>query len=486
MIGLGLALCVLAIQTPARAAYDVHFSGTRPLTMEVQAHLDVVDGRLLVATGGGIDQLPNQWATFVHGLAVQTAAGRTLHAQLAGPEGFQLDSVYTGSVSLQYTVDLEYATKPWPPGNEQAGLWRANTLYSVTKPIFVTSSGNATAIVRFHLPDGWMADTPWQPLPDTSNAFVARSRAELVENSIVLGSDPGPTFREGAFTLVLGLVGPDHETANLLRETLGAALHHVIGVFDQTPPSRFMLTILYTDQDDGESFETSAAIATATVPRADNRQLWGNDLAHELYHIWIGGKLHGADPSFEWFDEGFTDYYADLALVQGGLISHESFLVKMEKVMGRYGYFVWSPLFQAKSLAAASANKGRNRFGVYDGGWAAAFCLDVMIQQHTGGRRTLDDFMRTLYDRFALTARAFTLDDLSKTASDVAGADLRAFFHDHVTEPAPLPLEQCLAGAGLEGAFQQYAAELWLSPDPHATPEATAVLARIMSRGTRP
>jgi hypothetical protein len=58
----------------------------------------------------------------------------------------------------------------------------------------------------------------------------------------------------------------------------------------------------------------------------------------------------------------------------------------MEKVLGLYLYFNWSPAFDGTSLKQAGSKPGRYRLGIYDGGWAAAFCLDVMIRDETDGR----------------------------------------------------------------------------------------------------
>lgn len=464
-------IAALALSLPTdTATYRVYVSATDPLHPHIAADVTLADGRLLVGRGGGIDHLENAWATFIEDLSVRDPSGRELEVSSNGPEGWTVAEDYSGHVQLSYTANLEFTTSRWPPGNEQAGLWNGTELYVVTKALFVRTSSSSPAIVSFDLPAGWSASTPWDPVPGHTATFRTVADNRLIENTVVVGPHPPLIVEAGRFTLVLALVGLDPSSAELVSSTLGVVAEHVGRLFDETPPSRYMMTLLYPLPDDGEGFETSAAFATATRPREDNKMLWGNNLAHELYHVWIGGYIAGTDETFEWFDEGFTDYYADLTLVQEGLIESTDFMRKMEKVMARYGYFVWTSVFPRVSLAEASRNKGRNRFAVYDGGWSAAFCLDVRIRKSTDDRRSLDDLMRLLYDRFAKTHSRFTILQLAAAVRETTGDDLDDFFNRHVLADVPLPLEDCLQDVGLEGAFQQYAAELWLSQDPLADP----------------
>src|SRR5690349_14383559 len=125
----------------ATASYEVRFDGGR--VVHIQAKLPAGDGRLLIAQYGGIDHLPNQWATFVHIL-------EPANARLTGSAGWTIDA--KGAIDVRYDVDLAYAVGQWPAGNEQSGRLFANALYSVTKPLFVYTSGTTDARVRFHLP----------------------------------------------------------------------------------------------------------------------------------------------------------------------------------------------------------------------------------------------------------------------------------------------------------------------------------------------
>lgn len=113
--------------------------------------------------------------------------------------------------------------------------------------------------------------------------------------------------------------------------------------------------------------------------------------------------------------------------------------------------------------------KTYNRAGVYNGGWAATFCLDVMIQEETHGARDIDDLFRLLLDQFGLHDKRYTSVDLAFAASEVAGDDLSDFFRTHIAGTDPLPVKDCLRRAGFNAQILNYAGEAFIAPNNSAT-----------------
>lgn len=109
---LAFAAPLLASTATYRVVYD------RSPRLHVTASLPAGDGRLLIGTGGGIDHLPDQWATFVRDLHVTTEDGGAVSVTPAGKEGWHIET--SAPVRVRYDVDLSYATGQWPAGNEQA------------------------------------------------------------------------------------------------------------------------------------------------------------------------------------------------------------------------------------------------------------------------------------------------------------------------------------------------------------------------------
>ena len=116
------------------------------------------------------------------------------------------------------------------------------------------------------------------------------------------------------------------------------------------------------------------------------------------------------------------------------------------------------------SLLKAGENKGKYRFLVYNGGWAVAMALDVTIMEKTDGKKTLDDFMEAMFNKYSTTPYTFT--DLVKTANEVAGSDLSDFFAQYVEGTKLLPLRDYLGKLGYKMLDVLYDAEIYLIPKP--------------------
>jgi predicted metalloprotease with PDZ domain len=434
-------------------------------TMHVRASLPAGDGRLLVATGGGIDHLPNEWATFVRNIRATETTGADVAIRSIGKEGWR--SMSSGPLTLDYEVDLSYARGKWPAGNEQAGRLffdadgtTARTLFTITKPLFVYTTGLREAVVRFALPRSWNAATPWTVEGDS---FRVSNATRLTRNSVVLGVFPSQRLRVGTFEATVATPGlPDATStlATVLRQMGVVALK----LFPGTPPGAYLMTFFREDTEDGESFEDSAALTSPDPLDETGMVITGNTVVHELLHHWFGGMLQPASrDSLAWFSEGFTEYYANRILARSGSVPAALMRRKLANVLTGYTYFFESPLYNGVSLASAGLRKGSYRFGVYNGGWAVALSLDVQLRTESNGRRSLDDVLVLLFQRHGVSGRPLTERDVQRAVSDVAGRDMAPFFARYVDAHEALPLRETLGALGLSLRGQPYAADLYLT-----------------------
>jgi predicted metalloprotease with PDZ domain len=204
----------------------------------------------------------------------------------------------------------------------------------------------------------------------------------------------------------------------------------------------------------------------------EDRILWTDLLAHEIFHHWNGGLLVPRDDEeSSWFTEGVTEYMANRTIIRTGLISQRLFLKKLEIHVGMYDYWMWAPPFQKSSIQSAvkdaGGDKNVNRPAVYNGGVVAAFCLDTMIQKQTAGRNNLEDLLRRMLTLYGITARQWSTDDLIHDTSEVAGTDLSSFFSRYIKSRERLPVKQCFADTGFDIALADYAGEAFISPQAH-------------------
>lgn len=455
-------LAAAALSPPAwgaEAIYLVRVDAADPLRIRVEARLPVPDGTLSMA-GWGADQMPNGWASFVRDLHVVGPAGRPIPATPGAGATWTLGGA-SGQMHLTYVVDAAFARSRWPYGNEQAGFFDGQALFIVSKALFVASSDVTQAAVTFEVPAGWGVSTPWRR--EASGSYRAFSRDELIDNSLVLGDYSEQVFSEGQLRVVVAMLGRARDAHALVGEALRENVRSFTAIFPRTPPSSFLITLFHGEEADAEAFRNSAAFTEHDALVRENLVRWGNTVAHELFHTWNGHAIQAQDyASTQWFSEGFTDYFATQALLEGRLITPELFRNKMEKILGLYLYFRVAPAFDGVSLRQAGQKKGLHRLGVYDGGWAVAFCLDQLIRERTRGERSLATFMNLMYERFGLTGRKYSFEELVDAASEAGGTDLRDFFARYVSGTEMLPIKESLGLAGYRAYTQYYDGELYI------------------------
>ncbi|MGA8073934.1 MAG: PDZ domain-containing protein, partial [Candidatus Acidiferrales bacterium] len=90
------------------------------------------------------------------------------------------------------------------------------------------------------------------------------------------------------------------------------------------------------------------------------------------------------------------------------------------------------------------------QYSYYDGGQILGHLLDFAIRQNTQNKKSLDDWMRLMYQRYALPKPGFDPQDAIRALSEVAGMDLSDFSARYISGKEPLPYEQYFAYAGIE------------------------------------
>jgi predicted metalloprotease with PDZ domain len=468
LFSFGLFFGFHSVVAESQGEYRVAFSES-PLTAFVEAKIPVADGRLFMAAWGA-NQLPDGWATFLRQFQVRDDSDRLLRYESKPNGSWQLADGFTGNVRLTYKVDLSFTKERWPAGNEQAGLFQGSSLFLVSKSLFVVSDVKGQRVVRVEVPGTWKISTPWPTLKGFTNSFVAEGNDDLIGETMVVGRHTEYVFTEGNFTFILALLGETEKSRKVISQTMQSVLRNYTRVFTKTPKNKYLMTVFYsTEEPDAEAYPKSSAITLREKITKDNLILWGNTMAHELFHTWNGHAIRGSDyPTSQWFSEGFTEYFANLALVQQGLVSKDLFVKKMETHFSSYLFFRASPAFGGVTLKEAGSRKGRNRLGVYDGGWTVAFCLDLIIRDSTNNRSDLTDFMRLMYEKFGSTRKNYTYEDIVTIASEVADYDLGDFFNKFVAGNETLPVKDYLKRIAFEAHAQGYDNAFFIFESPEA------------------
>lgn len=454
----------------------------------VTAQLDIPNGRVVTGGGGSYDWIRG-WADFVSDVSAVAADGQTLTVSEGG-ESFdaywQLSAdgkLYQGSVTLSYKVDLSYTRTEWDFGNEQAGRVYRGGLYSVTKPLFMSGDPSRGAEVHFKLPRGWDIAAPWRAVDGKIHTYYAEDWQALENNAITVGKFERARASANGFDLEIVLLGDFEGAPPLVVETIEQVLPVYLDLFAGTPSSKYMMFYLNGQSEDAEAFKNGAAFTTTLNLSSNNRIFWADFLAHELFHFWNGQRIRAEDRSRgNWFSEGFTDYYANLVLVNRSVLSEDWFRRRMENIFGNYLWFHSSGIFEGLSVLEAGIEKGRNRFGIYDAGWVLAFALDDEIRTRSSGEKSLDDAMKAIYERYGKTGERYEVDDLIATMSTATDLDLSDYFDLYLKTRTPLPLKEIMKTFGWTSYSNNYANEYYLIRDEKADSNARSKWDHLLNK----
>ena len=449
--------------------YVVTFAG-EALRATVDAKLTADDATLHVA--GYNTRQPGYWKSRIDTLVVTDSSGAplALDSLVAGryDMGWRLRSGYRGRVTLHYSVNLDFAGRPFPSGNQKGGYAADGALYLVTRSLFVTSdSGDAgpPRDVELRTPSTWRQATPWPEV--SAGHYRPANRDQLVNNSIVVGRFAASRARVGGFEAVAAFVGPIAADSAAIGPAFATISQTYFRLFPNTPPGRYLITFFYADHDDGEGWASSSAITFGNRIAGGAGILFNNKIAHEVLHYWMGQRINAADERHQsWLMEGFTEYVANRTIYRTGLISRTEFLEKLGRHIGAYGYYWYSPLFEDRTLLLAGEDKTKNRFGVYDGGAVAGLVIDLMIQRASDGKRSLDDVLLALWQRFGAVGKKYTLDDVSGILTEMGGPGLADFIPKYITGHELLPTEAVLRDFGVQLRAWPLSGEAYLSEMP--------------------
>lgn len=188
-------------------------------------------------------------------------------------------------------------------------------------------------------------------------------------------------------------------------------------------------------------------------------EVLANITAHEIFHAWNVKRLRPAElvpyrydvaqPTTSlWISEGFTNYYADLAMVRGGLVDSLRFTrMQWEHATS---WLQGPPVaLEDASLSTWIQPVDGTAYVYYDKGGLAGWLLDILIRDATDNRSSLDSALRDLYANTYRRGRGFTPDEFWAAVSRAAGGrDFSQFRERYVDGREMFPWSEVLPLGG--------------------------------------
>lgn len=324
----------------------------------------------------------------------------------------------------------------------------------------------------------------------SERTFTARDYDTLVDSPVVFGT----TVSTRTFTVS----GKEHVLAAFRRPaslslmdfetTCRAIVTEAQSLIGELPYARYVFFLDVGGPGGGLEHADSARLA---IPPGIRSTGVAGFLAHEFFHAFnvkrIRPKPLGpfdytkpAITSTLWWMEGVTDYYAELLTYRAGLVDQEEFLANLGYAVD---YAMNSPAAETVSAADSSRrvweannSSGFGGLSYYDKGKAIGFCLDLAIRWKTGGVRSLDDVVRTLYAETSRGKPGFGDGRIRDVCVQVGGSELAAMYDACVERPGPLPIRDALAAHGL------FFDGRGIQRSPNASADALRLLSQFLTR----
>ena len=235
----------------------------------------------------------------------------------------------------------------------------------------------------------------------------------------------------------------------------------VVGEVPYDPYSIF--TVFDSSSSGGSALEHGNSHVGIYTPFIIGNTAFPSITAHEIFHLWNVKRMRPADMTpyrydramptpWLWVSEGITDYYADLALVRGGVIDSTEFFGLTNGKIEEVGAAPPVALEDA-SLSTWSHPVDGTGYLYYPKGSLAGLLLDVLIRDATDNASGLDAVMRDVYQRSFKVGRGFTAQDwwgaVTRAANGKSFADVNARYIDG-REPFPWTTILPLAGLRLK------------------------------------
>lgn len=299
--------------------------------------------------------------------------------------------------------------------------------------------------VKIALPGSWkMTVSPMRRTGE--NQYAAEDYEELVDSPIVAGNPTIHEFRvDGKLHRLVNVLEKGHWDAQKSTGDLAKIVAAQRDVWRSLPCNEYTFFNVLSGKGGGMEHLCSTVMMASgnATHRRDSYLRWLDLASHEFFHVWNVKRLRPREitpgeyeeeqytPSLG-IAEGFTSYYAPLAMRRGGVISEDEYFNELSRVIeglqhseGRKvqsladsSFDTWIKFYRPNEITQ------RTTISYYTKGAVVGFLLDARIRHQSNNQRSLDTVMREMLGRYP-RERGYTITEFQ----EVAGVDLKPWFY---------------------------------------------------------
>jgi predicted metalloprotease with PDZ domain len=318
----------------------------------------------------------------------------------------------------------------------------------------------------------WHVTTGLDAVKGKSNTFAAPNYQVLADSPIEVGNQKDFEFEAEGKKHVWMIYGEGNYDIRKIIEDTKKLVKANKEFWGELPYERFIFMLHITPSAGGGTEHLNSTIM-GFQPFAfkDTNRYKGflGLVSHEYFHTWNVKQLrpagiHPYDFSKEaytrelWVAEGITDYYGTLLALRAGLTTPRDVVNQLPGLIQNDRQRPGNKLQSAtESSFDAWVKYWRNtqqsyntESDYYDAGNKLGLFLDLEIRKRTNSQFSLDNVMKTMFQRFRLGTKGYKVEDILAVCEEVSNSDFKEFFKNFVYGTTPLPWEDVLAYAGLD------------------------------------
>lgn len=396
-------------------------------------------------------------------------------------------------------LTLHYEVYAWDLSVRAAHLDQTHGFFNGPS-VFLRAEGHEDAphVVDIRRPDdaackAWRVATALPELKARRYGFgtyIAAGYDALIDHPVELGSFELASFKAHGVPHDIVITGrvPRLDMARLstdLKKICEAQIAFFEPKTKRAPMQRYVfMTMAVGDGHGGLEHRASTALicGRADLPvqgrkeMSDGYRSFLGLCSHEYFHTWNVKRIKPAVfapydlrtenyTSLLWLFEGFTSYYDDLMLVRSRLIDEAAYFKLVAKTVnavlrgsGRNKQSVAESSFDAWTKYYRQDENSPNAIvSYYTKGSLVGMALDLAIRAESKGKKSLDNVMRALWQRYGrdfyegkANGRGVTEQDVEALFDEVTGLKLKRLLDRYVRGTSDLPLAQLLKPFGVE------------------------------------
>jgi predicted metalloprotease with PDZ domain len=397
------------------------------------------------------------------------ASGKTLGWDKTDPDTWRLRPTASGTVTVAFDFQADSL--------DNAFAWtQPNFAFFNGTNLFLYPEGRSPdfpATVRVHTQDGWKVATGMHAGTE-AGSYSEKNYHDLVDMPFFVGRFDFDSNQVGTKMARLATY-PAGELKDSARVNVWKDIERMIpaeiAVFQEAEwPTNTTFMVFSPTYGGGSALEHQNSHLGIYTTQLIGNPVLSSITAHEMFHSWNVKRLRPAEmvpyrydssqpTPWLWVSEGITDYYADLALVRGGIVDSADFFQATAGKISNVNQSTPVALEDASLSTWIHPTDGTG-YLYYPKGSLAGLMLDIMIRDASDNRQSLDDVMRSLYLSTYKSGKGFGAKEWWGAVSKAAGGEkFDAFYANYVDGRESYPWQTVFPMAGL-----RYVADTIMAP----------------------